>query len=87
MTITRALLKDPKISKKDKEYYKDILKGYEACDEFALKSLKNIGIVLTSHPGNRPFLKASVESHKKLGYWLAVVYDNYWKITQIAFST
>ena len=78
MTITRALLKDPKISKKDKAYYKDILKGYEACDVFANKAVKPLGILLTSHPGNRPFLKASVKSHKKTGYWISVVYDNYW---------
>jgi hypothetical protein len=78
MTITRAILKDKKIPAKDRAYYKDVLKGYEECDKFAVKALKPLGILLTSHPGNRPFLKASVESHKKLGYWLAVVYDNYW---------
>lgn len=78
MTITRELLKDPKISKKDKEYYKYVLNGYEKCDEFAIRATKPIGILLTSHPGNRPFLAASVNTHKKLGYWLAVVYDNYW---------
>ena len=78
MTITRALLKDPKVSDKDKAYYKDILKGYEECDKFAVKALKPLGVLLTAHPGSRPFLRASVESHKKLGYWLALVYDNYW---------
>ena len=78
MTITRAILKDKKISAKDLAYYKDVLKGYEECDKWAVKALKPLGILLTSHPGNRPFLKASVEYHNKLGYWLAVVYDNYW---------
>ena len=78
MTITRAILKDKKIPAKDRAYYKDVLKGYEECDKWAVKALKPLGILLTSHPGNRPFLKASVESHNKLGYWLAVVYDNYW---------
>jgi hypothetical protein len=78
MTITRALLTDPKVSDKDKAYYKDILKGYEECDKFAVKALKPLGVLLTAHPGSRPFLRDSVKSHKKLGYWLAVVYDNYW---------
>jgi len=67
MTITRELLKDKKLSKKDRAYYADVLKGYENCDKWAVKALKPLGILLTSHPGNRPFLKASVESHKKLG--------------------
>lgn len=37
----------------------------------------NVGVLLTSHPGNRAYLKASIESHKKLGLWITVSYDNY----------
>jgi hypothetical protein len=37
----------------------------------------DVGVLLTSHPGNRAYLKASVESHKKLGFWITVSYDNY----------
>lgn len=46
-------------------------------DEWAAKALKPIGILLTSHQGNRPFLKAAIESHVKLGYWITLAYDNY----------
>ena len=46
-------------------------------EEWTYKLLKNVGILLTSHPGNRPFLKASIESHKKLDYWICLAYDNY----------
>lgn len=76
MTITRDYVSKMKEGP-EKDYAKYILKGYMDCDKWAVKALKNIGVLLTSHPGNRPFLKASVETHKKLGFWLAVVYDNY----------
>ena len=46
-------------------------------DEWANKIFNKVGILMTSHQGNRPFLKASVETHKKLGLWLTLVYDNF----------
>ncbi len=48
-----------------------------ANDTWATRALKPVGVLLTSHQANRPFLKASVESHAKLGYWLTVAYDSY----------
>lgn len=44
---------------------------------WATKTLKPLAVLLTSHQANRPFLKASVESHAKLGYWLTLAYDSY----------
>lgn len=49
----------------------------QANDAWAKKSLLPIGVLLTSHQANRPFLKASVETHSKLGYWITLAYDNY----------
>ena len=46
-------------------------------DEWNCKIFKKLGILITSHQSNRPYLKACIESHKKLGYWMAVCYDNY----------
>src|SRR4030042_1855525 len=46
-------------------------------DRWIEKTFKKIAILITSHPGNRPYLKTSVETHKKLGYWICLVYDNY----------
>jgi hypothetical protein len=60
-----------------KKHYQYILKDMMANDEWAMKIFKDVGVLLTSHPGNRPFLKASLETHKKLGFWTTVVYDNY----------
>jgi len=37
---------------------------------------KNIGILITSHRGNRAYLRGCLETHKKLGYWITVMYDN-----------
>lgn len=76
MTVTRSFVKSlPKGPKKD--HYQYILNDMMRNDKWAMKAFKNVGVLLTSHPGNRPFLKASLESHKKLGFWTTVVYDNY----------
>jgi len=43
-----------------------------------VKALKPVGVLMTAHPNSRPFLTKSVETHKKLGYWITLAYDNYW---------
>ena len=78
MTITRKYVADMKEGP-DKAYAKQVIKGYSDCDKWAVKALKNVGVLLTSHPNSRPFLKASVETHKKLGFWVTVVFDNYFE--------
>ena len=50
---------------------------YMANDEWAVKIKKNVGVLLTSSIYGRPYLKASVESYKQLGYWLVLSYDNF----------
>jgi hypothetical protein len=78
MTITREFVKSlPEGA--NKNHYAYILNDMMKNDKWALKAFKNVGVLLTSHPGNRPFLKASLESHKKLGFWTTVVYDNYFE--------
>lgn len=77
MGLTRADLIDPRVSDKDKAEIKVVLERYMQNDEWAKKALLPIAVLLTSHPANRAYLKASVESHKKLGYWLCLAYDNY----------
>lgn len=52
---------------------------YLQCDVWAKRALIPMGILLTSHPNNRAYLKASVETHKKLGLWLTVAYDNHFE--------
>jgi hypothetical protein len=62
-----------------KEYYTNEFDQHRLNDNWNQKGFgAKIGMLLTSHPGNRGFLKASVESHKQTGHWLAVAYDNYW---------
>jgi hypothetical protein len=68
---------DPKTSKADAASMQVFVDNASANDEWALKAFKPIGVLLTAHPGGRAFLKASVESHKKLGYWITLAYDNY----------
>ena len=76
MTVTREFVKSlPKGGQK--KHYEYILNDMMKNDSWAMNIFKPVGVLLTSHPGNRPFLKASLESHKKLGFWTTVVYDNY----------
>ena len=46
-------------------------------DQWANKIFKKVGILITGHQSNRPYMKACVESHAKLGYWITMAYDNY----------
>lgn len=73
----REDIQNPKYSESDRRDFAELLERYLQCDEWANNIHKDVGVILTSHPGNRPFLKASVESHKKLGYWICLAYDNY----------
>lgn len=77
MGFRRTDLDDPNLSEQDRKDLTELLRRYLECDEWAKRALKKIGILLTSHPGNRAFLKASVESHRKTGYWVVLSYDNY----------
>ena len=56
---------------------KAVVGNYMANDEWAVKIKKNVGILLTASAYGKPYLKASVESFKKLGYWLILSYDNF----------
>jgi len=77
MGITRETLKDKKLKPNQVSYAKYVLEGYMANDEWSVKSQKKCAIVLTGHPSGRMFLKHSVESHIKTGYWVHLAYDNY----------
>jgi len=50
---------------------------YQKNDEWAVKIKKNVGVLLTASCYGLPYLKASLESHKKLGYWTVLSYDNF----------
>ncbi len=66
------------LNKKDRGDYKMLSRRFSWCDHnIAFPYLKEIGILLTSHPGNRAYLKASVESHAKTKLWITLAYDNY----------
>lgn len=77
MGLTRADLIDPKISDKDKSEIAVAIANYMKNDEWVAKTLLPIGILLTGHPGSRAYMRACVESYKKLGYWITLAYDNY----------
>jgi len=77
MGFRRSDLDDPRYSEQDKNDFRELLRRYMECDEWAKRALKNTGILLTSHPGNRAFLKASIETHSRTGYWVVLAYDNY----------
>lgn len=62
---------------KELEHRKVVINRMAANDAWAVKIRKPVGIILTAHCGGLPFLKGSVESWKKLGYWVCVAYDNF----------
>lgn len=77
MGITRKTLEDKNLTEEQKRYARFILEGYMSDDEWSPKSQKKCAIVLTAHPSGRMFLKHSVESHLKTGYWVHLAYANY----------
>jgi hypothetical protein len=56
---------------------KDWIDRTASNDVWAKKIFNKVGILITSHSGNRPFIKACIETHKKLGLWMTLAYDNY----------
>lgn len=56
---------------------KRVIKGYMDNDEWAIKIKKPILILMIAHNSGRIYLKGALETHKKLGYWISVVYDNF----------
>ena len=50
---------------------------YQANDTWATKIHKNVGVFLTGSCYSLPFMKVSLESHQKLGYWVVQGYDSF----------
>ena len=77
MGLTNADLKDPKWTEQDKKEIAAVLDNYKQNDVWSEKTNKKVAVLLTSHPGNRCYLKACIDTHIKLGYWIVLAYDNY----------
>ena len=78
MGLVRSDITYPGYSEKDRAEIKEAVERMLSNDDkFAKKYLLPVGVLLTSHPGNTPFLTASVKTHKKLGFWLTLTFDNY----------
>jgi hypothetical protein len=77
MSITREDLLDPNIDDEERAIRQSLFDRFMSCDKWCNRALGNTAVLLTSHPGNRAYLKASLESHAKLGFWNVVSYDNY----------
>jgi len=56
---------------------KHVVNCYMKNDEWAVNINKKVGILLTCSSYSRPYLKGSLESHKKLGFWTVLSYDNF----------
>jgi hypothetical protein len=56
---------------------KEVIRCYMDNDNWAPKIKKDVLVLLISHPAGRCYLTGSLKSHLKLGYWIAVAYDNY----------
>lgn len=78
MAITRNSLKNPDLTNEQRKVIQETLDKNMACDKWVNNIFKQVGILLTSHPNNRAFLKSSISSHKQMELWTTVIYDNYW---------
>lgn len=77
MGLKEDIQNTEKYNESDRHDFQILLDRYNECDVWAKDIFKEVGVLLTSHPGNRAFLKASVATHKSLGFWLTLAYDNY----------
>lgn len=75
MPITRAMIDTARPDEKD-----DLKAKLDRCmanDKWANKIFKKVAILINTYPAHRAYLRACVESHSKLGYFIALTYDNY----------
>ena len=81
--IRKLDFRNPAYTKQDRNDFRALVKRYVGCDKWAKKGAGrlnkkgNVAVLLTAHPGGRAYLKASVETHKALGFWTCLSYDNY----------
>ena len=59
-------------------------------DQWAKKIFNKVGILITGHQANRPYMKACIESHAQLGLWITLAYDNFidptWKPEEFSYD-
>ena len=77
MGLIRKDLEEPGISPEEYQSRKEWIDRCSSNDLWAQKIFRKLGILITSHQANRPYLRACIESHVKLGYWITLTYDNY----------
>lgn len=56
---------------------KMVIDRYMSNDSWVKKTYLPCAVLITSHPGNRAYLKACIDTHRKLGLWICLAYDNY----------
>jgi hypothetical protein len=56
---------------------KAVIESYMKNDDWAIKIKKPVLILIISHSHGRCYLKGCVETHKKLGYWMALAFDSF----------
>lgn len=79
MGPTRGELTKELLENDPKEYgeIKDWCDRCSSNDQWANKIFKKVGILITGHQSNRPYMKACIESHAQLGLWITLAYDNF----------
>lgn len=77
MGLVISDLEQPGISEEERASRKVWIDRTKSNDEWAKKIFQKCGVLITSHRGNLPFIRACIESHKKLGLWITFAYDNY----------
>jgi hypothetical protein len=86
MAFTRNSLNNPDLTPEKRKIIEETITKNLSCDKWAKKIFEKIGILLTSHPNNRAFLKGSIYTHKQMNLWTTVIYDNYWSPEKLDLS-
>ena len=76
MAITRADCVNPRFSAKDRAEMQMAVDNYLSNEEWAVRQLGDIGVLMLSHNGHKPYLTSAVKTHKQLGLPICLVYDN-----------
>ncbi len=73
----RWLTETDEVWEEQRKSVQGVVDCYMSNDPWAVNIKKNVGVILTSSAYGKAYLKGSLETHKKLGYWTALSYDNF----------
>ena len=75
-----SITKESIIGEMNEDHRSELKAKLDLCianDQWAEKIFKKIALLIITYPGQRAYLRSCIETHYKLGYFIALSYDNY----------